>query len=556
MALKNINRNRLPTHRFLRELRFLLSLSHPHIVNCYAVEQSDSGRQLVLDYCEAGTLRSLLEQEVPLTLAEVLNLMNEVLAALDHAHSRKIVHCDIKPENILLSLTPEGWQAKVSDFGIARLSQELKGAYTGATGSPAYMAPERFYHQYAEASDLYAVGVMLYELLLGDRPFSGSHQQLMVAHLNQPVALPNTLPQGLQLFLHKSLEKLMARRFSSAAEMQEAVFSLQRTLPPEELQQRFPQPIFPSDPSFFKPQSQANITLAGVCPAFKVISGKGDTSSTLLAAVGQTVYGWPLTTAGTWATPHPNQLWRFEAAVQQVSGGQEGAIAVTETTLYRLSCNEHLAPLATFAYPIHVIASSHRWLAVQNARIPTQVWLMDVKGRVPNTPRLLRLPSLNGTLRSLYLDNHHWLLADVGEQTTQLHILTRWGTPLAQLHLEIPLHRLASCQRPYQFLAYGGLHQRDLLVIQLKPFRVMRCRLDILATWLGELVLGYFCISAAGQLRIINFQGHLIGQVDDLPTPTAVAFSPPHHIWLATNQNHDSRLHCIDIRDLALDIVF
>ncbi|MGF1522642.1 MAG: serine/threonine-protein kinase [Leptolyngbyaceae cyanobacterium] len=560
VALKNVSRNRLPTRRFLRELRFLLSLSHPHIVNCYAIEQSDTGRKLVLDYCEAGTLRSLLEQETQLTLAEILTLITEVLTALNHAHNRHIVHCDIKPENILLSLTADSWQAKVSDFGIARLSQELKGAYTGATGSPAYMAPERFYHQYAEASDLYAVGVMLYELLLGDRPFTGNHQQLMIAHLNYPITLPSTLPQGLQLLLSKSLEKLMARRFRSATAMQAAVCALQQTLTVEELQQRFPKPIFADALGLFQPRPHAAIALpancSAHCSALGILAGTNETPSLLLAAIEHTVYGWSLTAAGIWQTPSPSQTWHFDAAVQQLVNGQESAIAVTDTTLYRLPSGDYPAPLATFASPICPVAGTHRWLIVQDTFTRDQFWLVDRKGQVPRTPRLLKIPPLHGIWHSLSLSDRHWLIADVTQQTTQLHILTRWGTSLARLSLQTPLHHLAPSQTPHQFLACGGTHQQDLLVIQLKPFRVMRCRLDIVPTWLGELVVGYAGISTNGQLRIVNFQGHSIGQVDNLPIPMAVAFSPPHHIWLATNQDDAPRLHCIDIRDLALDIVF
>ena len=98
MALKNLNRDRFATHQFLRELRFLLSLDHPHIANCLALDQSGNGRQLVLDYCEGGTLRDVMEQGVQLTLAEILQLLTEVLSALEHAQHKNIVHCDIKPE--------------------------------------------------------------------------------------------------------------------------------------------------------------------------------------------------------------------------------------------------------------------------------------------------------------------------------------------------------------------------------------------------------------------------------------------------------------------------
>jgi serine/threonine protein kinase len=115
-----------------------------------------------------------LNSDTRLSLEEILGFMLDILSALNHAHQQGIVHCDIKPENILLQLNPGGWTARISDFGIARLSKEAHESEMGHTGSPAYMAPERFYNQHPKASDLYAVGVILYELLLGHRPFSGT----------------------------------------------------------------------------------------------------------------------------------------------------------------------------------------------------------------------------------------------------------------------------------------------------------------------------------------------------------------------------------------------
>lgn len=554
VALKNINRSRLPTHRFLRELRFLLSLGHPHIANCHALEQSATGRQLVLDYCEGGTLRGLLDQEVQLSLQEILILIGEILAALDHAHSQGIVHCDIKPENILLSLTPDGWLAKVSDFGIARLSQEMKGAYTGATGSPAYMAPERFYHQYSEASDLYAVGIVLYELLLGDRPFSGNHSQLMVAHLNKPVRLPNTLPQAIQALLLKALAKLMARRFRNASEMQAAVTALSRTLTPAELQQRFPKPIFNAEPSSF--QAQTATSLRSAVSMLQLLPGSPDTAPMLLAATGSVIDGWALTETGTLASPHPGQQWCLDRTVQQVMSSPEGAIAATEKALYRLGSDSVPALITTFTDPITVIAGQHRWLTVQSTVTPEKLWLIDTWGRVPSTPRPFTVEISQGVVHSLVLDNRHLLIAEVVDQTTKLQLLTRWGKPLAQLELDVPIFQLWPSQAPYQCLARSGTHQQDLLIIHLKPFRVMRCRLDVAARWVGELVIGYVGISTTGELRIANFQRQIIGQIDRLPPPAAIAFHPPHHIWLATNHEATPRLHCIDIRDLDLDIVF
>ncbi|MBE9068110.1 serine/threonine-protein kinase, partial [Leptolyngbya cf. ectocarpi LEGE 11479] len=155
VAIKYVHRHSLSTHAFLRELHCLLSLTHPNIVTCYALEHSDEGRRLVLEYCAGGTLRSHMLSS--LSLADILNLVADVLCGLAHAHQQGIVHCDIKPENILLSYRDGRWRAKISDFGIAKLIQEQphqKGS--GQTGSPAYMAPERFYCQYSPAADVYA----------------------------------------------------------------------------------------------------------------------------------------------------------------------------------------------------------------------------------------------------------------------------------------------------------------------------------------------------------------------------------------------------------------
>lgn len=223
VALKNLDHYRFPTHKFLRELRFLLSLQHPNIVNCQSLEHTATGRYLVMDYCEGGTLRQLANIGGTLTLTQKIGLIGDVLAGLQHAHSRGIIHCDIKPENILLTLQPGTWQARISDFGIARLTQNESMQAGGNTGSPAYMAPERFYGQYSLLSDLYAVGIMLYELILGERPFSGTPQELMTAHLNQAVALPNEMPVELQTIVRTALQKLPARRFRSAAEMLQAL---------------------------------------------------------------------------------------------------------------------------------------------------------------------------------------------------------------------------------------------------------------------------------------------------------------------------------------------
>lgn len=224
VALKELEKNRFPTANFLRELHFLISFQHPNVVTFQGLEHTSSGRYLVMDYCEGGSLRNLMKLEGKLSLALSLKLIVNILAGLEHIHSCKIVHRDIKPENILLCRDTTDWVARVSDFGMSRLSHELcADEQNDCAGSPAYMAPERFYGQYSPASDLYAVGVLLFELVVGLRPFSGLPGELLAAHINQAVVIPGTVPFLLRSTITKAMQKLPSHRFKSATEMLKSV---------------------------------------------------------------------------------------------------------------------------------------------------------------------------------------------------------------------------------------------------------------------------------------------------------------------------------------------
>ena len=225
VALKELDRKKFPTRIFLRELGFLVTLQHPNIVSCRGLEYSPTGRFLVMDYCRNGTLRDLIEAKEKLNLALSLKLITDVLSGLEYARQRNIVHRDLKPENILLETKNNVCIARIGDFGIARIGEETETMQTGAgdTGSPAYMAPEQFYGRYSHASDLYAVGVLLFELITGDRPFEGTFGELQHSHLNQTVNIPNTIPFLLRSTIAKALQKLPQRRFTTAEEMLKSI---------------------------------------------------------------------------------------------------------------------------------------------------------------------------------------------------------------------------------------------------------------------------------------------------------------------------------------------
>lgn len=557
VALKNLNRDRLTTHRFLRELRFLLSLEHPNIANCHALEQSATGRQLVLDYCEGGTLRQLMEQGVALTLAEILTLITEVLAALDHAHSQGIVHCDIKPENILLFVVPGGWQAKISDFGIARLSQEMRdNDQTGATGSPAYMAPERFYRQHSASSDLYAVGVLLYELLVGERPFTGTPSQLMVAHLNQPPVIPAVLPDPLQSFLRKTLQKLVARRHRSAAAMKADLVAIRATLTATDLRTGYPPSSEDGEPTSFTPQGKQGIQVAPrqlqpVSPG----GGWGQQGWLLAADHRPLVAGWSVSPQTQGILGSPNH-WPLGRAPQALFAGPGRIMAATDQTLYELAPQGQVTQRVTWPQPVQVICCPSLAGAVgYSPEAGGHLWWASLK-TANLMVRSLPLPPLPAPpVGLLLLDHRHLLLAvPVGNQT-QFHIITRRGTALGHVCLNAAVTALALTRIPRRILAVEAGPKPGLFIIDLLPFRVMRCRLDVVTPWLGELALGYGCCSVEGRFRLVNPQGQLIGSVDRLPTPTAIAFQPPYHIWLATEEDGPS-LQVIDVRKLDLDIIF
>lgn len=223
VALKLLDRQRSTTSQFLRELTSLLSLSHPALTQLRAIEQTDAGRCLVLDYCAGGTLRQLLESPNLPRRELLLQSLVQVLEGLGHAHGRGIVHCDVKPENILMQLEPQGWRACLTDFGIAQShaggdSMEGDPAFERG-GSPAYMAPERFSGEAYRASDLYSMGIILYEVLMGDRPFHGSPNALREAHRQAPIKFPQSLDVAFQKLLYRSLSKSPDLRYESANTM-------------------------------------------------------------------------------------------------------------------------------------------------------------------------------------------------------------------------------------------------------------------------------------------------------------------------------------------------
>jgi serine/threonine-protein kinase len=211
--------------RFVREIRTIAALQHPHILGLIDSGEVNGTAYYVMPFVEGESLRDRLSREKQLPVPDAIRIAAEVAAALDYAHRHGVIHRDIKPENILL----HDGSALVADFGIALAVSSAGGSRMTETGmslgTPHYMSPEQAMgeREITARSDVYALGVMTYEMLLGEPPFSGPTAQAIVAKVLTEAPRPLTprrhsVPPAVEDAVLTALEKLPADRFGSAAE--------------------------------------------------------------------------------------------------------------------------------------------------------------------------------------------------------------------------------------------------------------------------------------------------------------------------------------------------
>ena len=219
--------------RFLREIKLLASLDHPNIAQLRTALTLQNRLVMVMEYVEGTTLSARLEQG-PIPPAEAIGYINQVLTALAYAHAKSVIHRDIKPANMML--TPNG-TIKLMDFGIARAKGDASMTVTGTTlGSLFYMSPEQVKGGTVDPrSDLYSLGVSLYEMVTGELPFkAGSDYSIMTAQLQERPKPPSEVRPGLPpqlngIVLH-SMAKEPTERFQSADEFRQALESIRQII--------------------------------------------------------------------------------------------------------------------------------------------------------------------------------------------------------------------------------------------------------------------------------------------------------------------------------------
>ena len=558
VALKELDQQRFPTSQLLRELRFLLSLQHENIVSYIALEHSRGTRYLVMEYCEAGTLRDVMNPNYQLGLGQSLQLVIDILAGLEHAHKSNIVHCDVKPENVLLRLTPTGWRAKVSDFGIARLSQEIEKS--GATGSPGYMAPERFYGQFSVSSDLYAVGVILYELLCQERPFSGKPSELMVAHLNQRVEIPDAIPAPLQAILIKALQKLPGKRYANASQMQQELLSvmsseefasyalemsLDRNLDPDVRS-------VPSAHNSIDLPASSSECIAQQSVESRIVALAGDGGSYIYSASRFQLQRHPLSNP---AQSEP--LLKFNTDITNLSIENHQKFVATSRSVYRLA--EKNTAIFRFNQDfLWTISPQANWAAASIEHT------LEVKNLVYGRVKKLSFGDEKITAIAT-LDRHHLAVISQKPDATgsKITVVSRRGNVMGNFLLPVSIAQAKSGSIANRLLLIEKQNPMHLLLVDLKPFRLSQVVLDFTPTLVATAGWGYAIAgqtdpvsSGSGILGLYDSNGQSAGRLNLDGTIASIAPISNHLFAVSTHTATGGKFYLIDLKQLDVELIF
>lgn len=220
--------------KFKKESQAAASLSHPNIVNIYDVGEEDNIYYIVMEYVDGKTLKQLIKEKGKLSIGEIVDFARQIALALKHAHSNHIIHRDIKPHNILVT---EDGRAKVTDFGIALAATSSTITNAGnIIGSVHYFAPEQARGGYTdEKSDLYSLGIVMYEMATGRLPFEGDAPvTVALKHIQEKPEIPSkynsSISKDLESIIMKLIQKEQSARYASAAELIEDLYKVKSNI--------------------------------------------------------------------------------------------------------------------------------------------------------------------------------------------------------------------------------------------------------------------------------------------------------------------------------------
>jgi len=212
--------------RFRNEAKAVGRLHHPNIVDIYEFGEEDSVAFIAMEYVDGTGLGEHLNRTTQFGLAQIAGIMEQLLLALGYAHERGVIHRDIKPANLILTV---GGELKLADFGIARIDTSELTMAGSVLGTPSYMSPEQFTGEPIDhRSDLFSAGVVLYELLTCQKPFTGSMDTIMYKICHEEPRPPSTVAEGrfppaIDALLARALAKMPDARFRNAEEFREAL---------------------------------------------------------------------------------------------------------------------------------------------------------------------------------------------------------------------------------------------------------------------------------------------------------------------------------------------
>jgi serine/threonine-protein kinase len=232
VALKVPHKQNLDFSEMVREPRLLASMSHPNIVTVLTAEKHDNTFFIVMEYVTGETLEQIILREGALDLNRALDFTCQICNAVDHAHRAGVLHRDLRPGNMLVS---DSGLLKVTDFGTSRFL-EIAAHGTTVIGSPPYMAPEQFHGKAVFASDVYSVGVTMYEMLTGalpyDTPAPADIERLMRGELVTAPRLKNSrIPRAISDIVLKALRPDLTTRYQRASELMEDVLAAREPAP-------------------------------------------------------------------------------------------------------------------------------------------------------------------------------------------------------------------------------------------------------------------------------------------------------------------------------------